>query len=208
MRGGSSIFEPSTGPKVLFVPRRPVPKGLGENSFFARLRPVGAQNKPASVRSSLQITWACLVWTGLGSCACYVRIGILNFARTTFLGKSLIFTARTVNMSRGPGIAGRLLLTSGSNSWRLRNLKLGHLPASQGICRRGCGTSCADGRGSEARKGGGVSGIGMRIHELLETICLSGYLCSLFGSMQLLLIRLANPPRVSLEHPSMYYVVT
>ena len=34
MRGGSSIFEPSTGPKVLFVPRRPVPKGLGENAFF------------------------------------------------------------------------------------------------------------------------------------------------------------------------------
>ena len=45
MRGGSSIFEPSTGPKVLFVPRRPVPKGLGENAFFARLRPVGAPNK-------------------------------------------------------------------------------------------------------------------------------------------------------------------
>ena len=45
MRGGSSIFEPSTGPKVLFVPRRPVPKGLGENAFFARLRPVGAINK-------------------------------------------------------------------------------------------------------------------------------------------------------------------
>ena len=42
MRGGSSIFEPSTGPKVLKVPRRPVPKGLGENAFFARLRPVGA----------------------------------------------------------------------------------------------------------------------------------------------------------------------
>ena len=45
MRGGSSIFEPSTGPKVLFVQRRPVPKGLGENAFFARLRPVGALNK-------------------------------------------------------------------------------------------------------------------------------------------------------------------
>ena len=44
MRGGSSIFEPSTGPKVLKVPRRPVPKGLGENAFFARLRPVGASN--------------------------------------------------------------------------------------------------------------------------------------------------------------------
>ena len=28
MRGGSSIFEPSTGP------RRPVPKGLGENAFL------------------------------------------------------------------------------------------------------------------------------------------------------------------------------
>ena len=39
--------EPSTGPKVLFVPRRPVPKGLGENAFFARLRPVGATNKGA-----------------------------------------------------------------------------------------------------------------------------------------------------------------
>ena len=45
MRGGSSIFEPSTVPKVLFVPRRPVPKGLGENALFARLRPVGAFNK-------------------------------------------------------------------------------------------------------------------------------------------------------------------
>ena len=45
MRGGSSIFEPSTGPKVLFVPRRPVPKGLGESAFFARLRPVGAPHK-------------------------------------------------------------------------------------------------------------------------------------------------------------------
>ena len=44
MRGGSSIFEPSTGPKVLFVPRRPVPKGLGENACFARLRPIGAPN--------------------------------------------------------------------------------------------------------------------------------------------------------------------
>ena len=49
MRGGSSIFEPSTGPKVLFVPRRPVLKGLGENAFFARLRPVGAPNKASRV---------------------------------------------------------------------------------------------------------------------------------------------------------------
>ena len=30
----AAFFEPSTGPKVLFVPRRPVPKGLGENAFF------------------------------------------------------------------------------------------------------------------------------------------------------------------------------
>ena len=42
MRGGSSIFGPSTGPKVVFVPRRPVPMGLGGNAFFARLRAVGA----------------------------------------------------------------------------------------------------------------------------------------------------------------------
>ena len=49
MRGGSSIFEPSTGPKVLKVPRRPVPKGLGENAFFARLRPVGALNRGTQI---------------------------------------------------------------------------------------------------------------------------------------------------------------
>ena len=45
MRGGSSIFQPLTGPKVLFVPRRPVPMGLGGNAFFARLQAVGAFNK-------------------------------------------------------------------------------------------------------------------------------------------------------------------
>ena len=53
MRGGSSIFEPLTGPKVLFVPRRPVPKGLGENAFFARLRAVGAKNKQGSPEMAL-----------------------------------------------------------------------------------------------------------------------------------------------------------
>ena len=42
MRGGSSDFEASEGPKVLFVPRRPAPMG---SAFFARLRNVGAPNK-------------------------------------------------------------------------------------------------------------------------------------------------------------------
>ena len=45
MRGGSCIFQPSTGHKV-FVPRRPVPMGLGGNAFFARLQAVGAPNNP------------------------------------------------------------------------------------------------------------------------------------------------------------------
>ena len=44
MRGGSSIFQPSTGPKVLFVPRTPVTMGLGGNAFFARLQAAGASN--------------------------------------------------------------------------------------------------------------------------------------------------------------------
>ena len=42
MRGGSSMIEPSTAPKVLFVPHRPIPMGLGGNAFFARLQAVGA----------------------------------------------------------------------------------------------------------------------------------------------------------------------
>ena len=51
VRGGSSIFQPSTGPKVLFVPRRPVPMGLGGNAFFARLQAVGAINKANLTRT-------------------------------------------------------------------------------------------------------------------------------------------------------------
>ena len=45
MRGGSSIFQPSTGPKALFAPRTPVTMGLGGNAFFARLQAAGAFNK-------------------------------------------------------------------------------------------------------------------------------------------------------------------
>ena len=36
MRGGSNNFEASDGPKVLLVPRRPVPMGSGGSAFFAR----------------------------------------------------------------------------------------------------------------------------------------------------------------------------
>ena len=34
MRGGTSDFEASEGPKALFVPRRPVPMCSGGNAFF------------------------------------------------------------------------------------------------------------------------------------------------------------------------------
>ena len=75
MRGGSSIFEPSTGPKVLFVPRRPVPKGLGENAFFARLRPVGASNKVrarAGGQIALSLRCTNVPHVKRGGCAQYV----------------------------------------------------------------------------------------------------------------------------------------
>ena len=36
MRGGSNDFEASGAPKVLFVPRRPVPMKSGGDAFFVR----------------------------------------------------------------------------------------------------------------------------------------------------------------------------
>ena len=36
VRGGSSDFEASEGPKLLLVPRRPVPMGSGGCAFFTR----------------------------------------------------------------------------------------------------------------------------------------------------------------------------
>ena len=36
MRGGSSNFEASEGPKARFLPSRPVPMGTGGNAFFER----------------------------------------------------------------------------------------------------------------------------------------------------------------------------
>ena len=73
MRGGSSIFQPSTGPKVLKVPRRPVPKGLGENAFFARLRPVGASNKQIYIYIYIHM-YVCAKCVGVSACVCFTSI--------------------------------------------------------------------------------------------------------------------------------------
>ena len=62
MRGGSSIFEPSTGPKVLFVPRRPVPKGLGENAF---LRVYGPSEPVTKERHVITVFAVRNAYTGL-----------------------------------------------------------------------------------------------------------------------------------------------